>query len=324
MTSEREAVGVVREPSAELRVESVPLSHVSVELGHLYFEDFAAGPDALNASFAALVPWAKAAMSRSVAGEPAGQARVSTCFLVDDYFARFAGPAEVIPMVVEASAKAGLQIDYLARESACARADGLDLAELVAGRLVADPPPGSNGLRPPPTENGWICNGQRSPRPQGINALRPGGWRPPAENGANRHSIFVDVELWSETPQGRLYSCPFLAAVWQLLRLGLLRNYGEPVVTPVPAPASFPDQWSDLPAVMRLNERAQPFTAYRTTSMLARRFLPVEIGVRTVLSQVAVEPDAAAQAIGRAAKEGLDLPTELVDRIDYTFTGSLW
>ena len=32
-----------RESSADLKVESLPLSHVSIELGHLYMEDLARG-----------------------------------------------------------------------------------------------------------------------------------------------------------------------------------------------------------------------------------------------------------------------------------------
>jgi hypothetical protein len=326
MTSEREAVGVVREPSAELRVESVPLSHVSVELGHLYFEDFAAGPDALNASFAALAPWAKAAMSRSVAGEPAGQARVSTCFLVDDYFARFAGPAEVIPMVVEASAKAGLQIDYLARESACALAGEARPAELLLSRLVIEPSPGTTGARPPTTESGWLTNGVRSPAsPQSASLEAMAGaqsWRPPRQNSARRHSIFVDVELWDDGPGGRVWSCAMLAAVWQVLRLGLLRDFGGPVTQPVAAPEKLPDDWRDLPPVIRLNPEASPFTAYTTMSLLPLPFLPVELAVRTILGHYAADPLVLAQVASRAAGEHVRLAEEIVDRINYVFSGT--
>ena len=46
--------------------------------------------------------------------------RISTCFLVDDYFTQFSSPREVLPMLHEAAAAAGLTIDYLAREDAAA------------------------------------------------------------------------------------------------------------------------------------------------------------------------------------------------------------
>lgn len=320
------------ETTATPRIASLPMAHLSIELGHLYMDDFVGDESRLPALFRQVAPWAataraaceKALARASAPGSRAPTARISTCFLVDDYFQQLSSPAEVLPRLIEAADDARIPVDYIVRESACAHTGDLDLAGLVAGRLVADPPPGSNGLRPPPSVTGWLSNGQRSPQPQGIRALRAGGWQPPAENGANRHSIFVDVQLWSETPEGRLWSCPFLASVWQLVRLGLLRNQGEPVVTPEPRPRSFPELWSDLPPVMRLNDRAQPFTAYRTASVLGRRFLPVEVAVRTILSQVAVESDVAAQALGRAAKEGLSLPAEVVDRIDYSFTGEMF
>ena len=43
---------VFRETTAELRTQSVPLSHLSLELGHLYMEDFEAGPERLREHFA--------------------------------------------------------------------------------------------------------------------------------------------------------------------------------------------------------------------------------------------------------------------------------
>src|SRR3546814_14147440 len=64
-------------------------------------------------------------------------------------------------------------------------------------------------------------------------------------------SVFMDVELWSETDKGRLWSCPFLAAVWQLARLGLLRHLGEPVLAPRPwTGRAFPQDWDDRKSVV--------------------------------------------------------------------------
>ncbi|CAM5724891.1 hypothetical protein SVIOM342S_03063 [Streptomyces violaceorubidus] len=74
-------------------------------------------------------------------------------------------------------------------------------------------------------------------------------WQPPHETAARRHSVFLDVELWSDDADGqRTWSCPFLAAVWQLARLGLLRNEGEAVLAPQPHTATgFPDKWTSCP-----------------------------------------------------------------------------
>jgi hypothetical protein len=336
---------VFSEVAAQRRVAAVPLAHLSVELGHLYREDLAAedrtGPEAadgdaadsdaadsdaadsdgqrLAVHFRAVRPWFDALRQNCVDALPGRPARVSTCFLIDDYFGQFSSPAELIPKLVTAAGDAGLSIDYLARESGCAEADGVPLAALVEARLVDDPPPGTTGSRPPARETGWLCNGQRSPAASGEALGDVGAWRPPTENGARNHSIFVDVELWNEQGGRRVWSCPFLAAVWQLLRLGLLRNLGEPVAAPVPLPGNLPGSWAELPAVVQLTPHAAPFSAYRSASVLASRFLPIELAVRTILSQVHVDPEADRQVLQRSSGESLAVPAEVVDRLRYVF-----
>lgn len=310
---------VFTEDTAQRRVASTPLSHLSIELGHLYMEDYAEGPEHLRDRFRRVAPWAR--VLRETAGETvAGTARVSTCFLVDDYFTRFGTPAEIVPLLVEAAADSGLVIDYLARESGCARSDGIDVAHLVLDRIVPDPPPGTNGSRPPLTRSGWLCNGERGvdttpPEAMGAEPV----WRPPTQNAARRHSIFVDVELWDGPDDTRTWSCAFLAAVWQLMRLGLLRDEGRPVAVPVPAGESFPGEWDALPPLVQLNPDAAPFAAYRTASVLPSRFLPVELAVRTILGQVVPDPKVTAQIAGRARGEGVPLEDEMVNRVSYVF-----
>ena len=308
------------EVAAERRIASVPLSHVSVELGHLYMEDYEAGPDRLREQFRRVAPWLATVRSMWQERVPGGRARVSTCFLVDDYFSRFSTPAELVPMVLEAAAEHDLTIDYLARESACAQSGGVELARLVEDRLVDDPPPETDGSRPPVKETGWLCNGSRSPRTapmQAMGKVRP--WEPPAQNAKRGHSIFVDVELWDEKGPRRTWSCPFLAAVWQLLRLGLLRSDGRVPLPPVALDGDWPRDWDGLPAVVRLNPQAAPFSAYTTLSVLSPRFLPVELAVRTILSQFAVDDEVLRQVATRSEGEGIRLEEELVDRISYVF-----
>jgi len=309
------------ESSADVKVESLPLSHVSVEIGHLYMEDFADGEDAVERAFAAAAPWVRAAQIPRAIGCGKKTARVSTCFLVDDYFSRFSSPAAVIPMLQAAAQQEGLEIDYLARESACAGADGISLANLVLGSLVTEPVPGTTGGRPPLTETGWLTNGQRSPSISWGEAMAKRlPWQPPRESARRRHSIFVDVELWDEHDGCRTWSCPMLAAVWQLMRLGLLRDQGRPVVRPRDwMDPRFPDSWDDLPPVTRLNPKATAFAAYTTVSVLSPRFLPVELAVRTILSQFACDTSLLTEAAERAARDEMRLPAELVDRIRYVF-----
>ncbi len=327
------ADAVFREVAAERQVASVPLSHLSIELGHLYREDFTAGLD-LPQYFARVAPWANAGRQAYLDslqrqhGQHGQQgrrarARVSTCFLIDDYFMRFSSPAELVPTLVSAARSVGLEIDYLARESGCADAEDVELARSVEGRLVVDPPPDTNGSRPPVTEVGWLCNGQRSPANdsgEAMDEVQP--WRPPVQNSARRHSIFLDVQLWDESNNKRTWSCPFLAAVWQLLRLGMLRHDGAAVAAPQKWEGEFPDDWDKLPVVTQLNVTAAPFSAYRTLSVLSTKFLPIEHAVRTILSQVAIDRDVLDQATKRSRDENIELPPELVDRIEYVFVGS--
>lgn len=285
---------VFRETAAEPRTQSVPLAHLSVELGHLYMEDFEAGPERLRAHFAEVRPWVEAARTAATARAGGKRPRISTCFLIDDYFTRFSTPAEVVPMLLAEAERAGLSVDYLARESGCAVTGKVPVAEAVAARIVA-----------------------RTPQAMKRAAV----WQPPHETAARRHSVFLDVELWSDDADGqRLWSCPFLAAVWQLARLGLLRNEGEAVLAPQPHTAGgFPDTWDELPTLLKLNERADPFAAYRTCSVLPTRFLPVEHAVRVILDQIEVDPGALAQVADRSGKERMAVPDSVADRISYVY-----
>ena len=316
---------VVGAATAEGGIQAVPLAHLSVELGHLYLDDGGYGPEQLRSHFRQVAPWAAAAREICAAALPqAVQPRISTCFLVDDYLTSIDSPAVVIPELVQAAGESGLEIDYLARESGCVDAGGVPLANLMEARIVADPPPGTTGLRPPPTESGWLTNGQRSPGATAVVAMEPiARWAPPRENAARRHSVFVDVELWDERlrPGVRTWSCASLAAVWQLLRLGLLRDRGARVAVPRGLTGDLPDRWERLPAVIQLNPRAAPFHGYRCMSIIAGRYLSVEHAVRTILSQVAVDPRATRQICERGRREGLSVPAEAIERLDYVFTG---
>ncbi|MEW2554304.1 SCO2522 family protein [Streptomyces zhihengii] len=310
-----------RETNDASRFQAVPLAHLSLELGHLAAQDFEAGPERLREHFDRVRPWADAART---AAATAGGPRVSTCFLVDDYGTSCATPAKLLPAVLAEAERAGLGIDYLARESGCDSGDGIPVAEGVAARIVEAPVPGTDGSRPPVVRTGWLANGRRSagtPDDTGVAPADAVGWRPPAETTARSHSVFLDAELWSRPAGGRVWSCSFLAAVWQLARLGLLRHLGGPVLQPTPWPPGkgFPDDWDVLPPVIRVNSSAAPFSAYRTCSVLPSRLLPVEHAVRVVLEQVAVEPRAFAQVSRRALSEGVPVPDDVHHRITYAF-----
>ncbi|WP_026928965.1 SCO2522 family protein [Glycomyces tenuis] len=326
------------ETSAKQHTEGFGMSHLSIEVGHLYADDLAARPDALRSEMASAAAWVHGtteALQKRLGGR---RPRVSTCYLVDDYFhADLPSPEKLITTLSEAADEAGLRIDYLARESGCARMDGLDLAALVAGRIVFEPPPGADGARPPVSRSGWLCNGVPTPQRPRVAMSEPDTWRPPSQNSAREHSIFLDVELWNDTDHGRRWSCPMLAAVWQLIRLGVLRNQGKRIGVPVPAeqvvpaerghdparPAEgrFPEEWAAMPPILQLNPKASPFPAYRTVSVLSGDFLEVEHAVRVICSCVRPDPGAFEAITKAAARERVELPPELVDRLSYIFQG---
>ena len=312
-----------REATAQHRTASLPMSHLSVELGHLYADDFRPGYDHVLRYFERVAPWAEQVRESCARRLPDKVTpRVSTCFLVDDYLNDVPHPAEVIDQLRKAAEANGITIDYIARESGCVEADGIPLARLVVDHLVPDPPQHTNGERPPAAETGWLCNGQRSPdgAAPAMQAAVP--WAPPRENSANPHSIFVDVQLWSEAHGRHTWSCAFLSSVWQLVRLGLLRHRGAPVIRPqqFDENETLPADWTKLPAVIQLNPAATAFSAYRTVSVLNQRFLSVELAaVRTILSQVAASPEVLAELRKRGAGEGMELPEQIIERIGYVF-----
>jgi hypothetical protein len=303
------------------RTVALPLAHLSIEVGHLYVEDFAEGRDRVVEMARAVVPWVEAAKRTWARTLGTRALRASTCFLIDDYFTPFSTPDLLIPLIVEAYAEAGLTLDYIARESACAQAGDIPLAELVVDHLVPDPPPGTDGsTRPDPRVSGWLANGTRAVAPGETMAMGAvTQWQPPRQNAVHRHSVFIDVQLWDGPPTARQWSCPFLAAVWQLVRLGALRHQGAAVVDPVPWSPGLAQSWSELPPVVRIPPRSQPFTAYHSFSVLDHRFIAVEHAVRAILAQVATDPDVEAQLTSRAGAEGLTLPSEIIDRISYAF-----
>lgn len=327
------------ETSAKQRTERFGMSHLSIEVGHLYADDLAR-PEALKAEMASAAAWVHGtteALQKRLGGR---RPRVSTCYLVDDYSQQgMPPPEELITVVTEAAADAGLRIDYLARESACARMGSLDLAGLVADRIVFEPPPGANGSRPSVARSGWLCNGVPSPKPKGIAMSARDQWKPPSQNARREHSVFLDVELWNDSEQGRRWSCPMLAAVWQLLRLGVLRDQGRRIGAPQPVEAVVPDEhghdpdhparalypetWEAMPPILQLEQQAFPFPAYRTVSVLSVNYLEVEHAVRVICGSV--RPEAGAIEIIRrsAEREGMVLPDELVDRFTYIFQGPL-
>lgn len=268
------------------------LSHLSVEVGHVDGGRLTASNDQLHRHFQQVAPWVDAARKVVEANLAGRVARVSTCFLVDDYFAEVGSPDSVIPDLVKAAGKCGLEIDYVARESACAETGGIPLAHLVE-RRVTDAPPASG--KKATTDTGRLIDVQ--------------------------HEVTLNVALFEQQGGKRTWSCAMLAAVWQLLRLGLLPEAEKLVDSPHLWDDTLPATWEEFPAVLALSPDAAPFAAYRTLSILPARFLPTEHAVRALLNRVAKSLRLNEEVVQAARAEGFRLPDLPLRRIEYVFLG---
>jgi len=116
------------------------------------------------------------------------------------------------------------------------------------------------------------------------------------------------------------WSCPYLASIWQLVRLGLLRFNGKKVIEPVqwPKDKAWPEHWRELPAVIQLNPSAKPFAAYTAFSILPERYVGIEHSVRMILEHIALDEDVIDQTIERAAAaDGITLSRLATERIGH-------
>ena len=122
-----------------------------------------------------------------------------------------------------------------------------------------------------------------------------------------------------ELVQGRMYSCPFLSAVWQLVRLGLLRKKGIPALEVTDWDGRRREEWSQFPDIVRVNPGAKPFYAYQSLSILPQNFLPVEHAVRTIVDHVVLDQPVVASLRNRAREKNIALPDLVTERIGHHF-----
>lgn len=304
------------------------MSHLSIEVGHLYMDELVGDSTKLDKLFARVRPLVDVytAQARTDFGE---RARVSTCFMLDDYFHR-APVADVVEHILEVAGQHDVRIDYIGRERGCAVAYDdtvreLPLAAHVAARLVEEPVENTTGARPPTSASGWMCNGRRSGPDGPPQAMELYSHIPPEEFGRHNHSIFLDAQLWDVEDDRVRWSCPFLASVWQLLRLGLLRHEGRAVAKP--QLWSRRQHWStddqEWPTIMQIEEQAQPFSAWHSVSVLPQNYLPIEHAVRVILEHFAVDSEVAALVAERAGQSRVELPESIADRMQHVFTPRL-
>jgi hypothetical protein len=291
-------------------------SHISIEVGHFEPGEFSRGVKHFANRLRRVSPWLHAA--QAVVAESTPEARISTCFLVDDYTAQIRPPAEVIPRLLEGAQQSGISIDYLARESGFVDGRRNSIAWSVRSRIANADLRSEDDAFPSTTASAWTCGGEQRPSPRIAGSSATGEFSRVASPG----STSIDVELRVEASAGREWSCAFLAAVWQLSRLGLLDSASRNYMTPQKLEDSNPSsRWEALPPVIQINHDAAPFQAYRTISILESRYLSVETTVRTVLKQVSIEQETFRLASDNGASEGVMLPARIADRVNYVFVG---
>jgi hypothetical protein len=287
---------------------TLEMAHLSVEIAHVYLGELTekTASDAVAAAIDRVSP----VVDRMIKDH--GRT-VSTCILIDDYFeSKGPTPEQAVGIFRNVAARAGFRLDWIAFEADCAVAadyffDNLYpqpiFGESSHGELYGEP----NRLSR--SGQSWISNGDptretkapRSRRFLGEEAkYLPGKVRPEIAT-----SIALDVEIAKAEPQSDdsalLWSCPFLAACWQLIRLGCWREPSGGMLAPKRLLAV-----SDLPP---------PFFARRTLSHLPSRYLRVEHAVQVILAQLAID-DRARMEIDPHTKQ-----FEIREYIEYAFGG---
>ncbi|MFG1921095.1 SCO2525 family SAM-dependent methyltransferase [Cryptosporangium sp. NPDC048952] len=243
--------GVV-EPPPPLRAD------LSVELAHFSEIDFRGGVAAMAIKLRHSPARIKmSSESLSLQDCSTGAPVISTCLLIDDYFLNVGSPSTVIPMLLRAADESGVEIDYIARESGCARSGSVPIARLLEELLAA---------------SAAEAEKLRDPKARRSSTKR---------HGRTRTRRRTD---WTFS-----WSCPFLAAIWQLLRLGALGDLGAGVGQPIDwCGRPLPRYWWELPPVVRLRTDAAPFIADRTLSLLSTAYAGVEEEAQVLLERLAL------------------------------------
>lgn len=273
-------------------------SDLSVEIAHIYLDDL----DEEKADSAAKM--AAAFLKHIFASYKDQQRVISTTILIDDYFSESNVSVEkATELIVGACQNHGIIIDHIVPESACAAG-----IEKMFDLITEQPRKGAGSrggeISAPARAAGWLSNGDsmRLTHKSLIgDPFTKARKKVVVAEPRYRHSLFLDVQLWSQETDKLLYSCPALAAWWQLMRLGV--DEGD-------------DGLPRLPDHIVSRPDAPPFFALNTFSILSIDFLEIEHAVRTILSQVFI-PASARQRWRRGPSEPSNQGH--LDRIAYFF-----
>jgi hypothetical protein len=287
---------------------TLEMAHLSVEIAHVYLGELT--EQAVNKAINAAIDRVGPVVDRLT--KDRGRA-VSTCVLIDDYFeSKGPTPQEAVEIFKNAAARLGFRLDWIAFEADCAAA-----ADYFFDNLYPQPRFGESshgGLYGEPNRlsrsgQSWISNGDPTRETKTPRSRRFLGREAKYLSGKVRPeiatSIALDVEIAKAGSQSDdsalMWSCPFLAACWQLIRLGCWREPSGGMLAPK--------------RLLAVSDRPPPFFARRTLSHLPSRYLRVEHAVQVILAQLAID-DRARREIDPHA-EGF----EIREYIEYAFGG---
>lgn len=294
-------------------------SDLSVEVGHFYISDLdrlcreseldhaleSFVHRSMDSGIAAVTPIVRKYLER--------KRTVSMTVLIDDYFlpddSKLDG-TDVADILREYNSSAdlgpALRLDHIAFES-----DLAESVETMLHHLMRPPRLGDGSSQGEGQHNeAWLSNGQtgrHQPSDAHSSALDMALESQRSEStyssgSRHPHSLSIDVEMYQERDSSKpKWACPTLAAWWQLIRLGMLRDDDD---SPY-----YPER------TIVLNQD-QSFFAKRTLTALSPKFLEIEAAVRTILSQVSIPP-----MWLKELRDGKDLPKadEHLRRISHIF-----
>lgn len=248
---------------------------LSIELPHVYLFDFIKNPNIVETSVQGVLPIYTVLKNRFSSDEHS----VSTCVMIDDYFLR-AGQADTVDELINAyldvCERYSIQLNYIVREGSCS-----STVEKLLHLISEAPRPGAGsrgGIRDQlaPDRN-WLSNGDalRITYQSEVAGKLGSRWmeldtKPTRAN--YNHSVFLDVQLKGDVKGVDMYSCPVLAAWWQLIRLGLDQHDGMSLVPP---------------DTIVVNDDVS-FFSKRAFSFLDSRFIEVEHAVNCILSNLSL------------------------------------
>ena len=292
-------------------------SDLSVEIGHFYISQLQKRIDTDNGSMNSVRDFIAQRMTVGLdAVAPIvkkyedHKKNVTMVALIDDYFWNSRTELsrdDVAEVLIDYGRRASIPLDFVVFESALA-----DTVPTMINRIVpfAVLDAGSSEIDSKDRAR-WLSNGQpgRHHLPDEQEQEHRLGMQPLVANYRRTfierprpHSLHIDIEMYLDESDGnRKWACPVLAAWWQLIRLGMLRDHaGESCV---------PKDTIDVGS-------RRSFFAKRTLTALTPDFLEIEAAVRTILSQVSIPPIWLKELRGKGEAPK---PDEHLTRMSYIF-----